>query len=55
MTGADTGEQMMTHDVEEGGVIIRGKFEVTVGDQVRLLGPGDALGFLLLNLVYGLF
>ncbi len=44
VTGADTGEQMMTHDVEEGGVIIRGKFEVTVGDQVRLLGPRRRFG-----------
>jgi transcriptional regulator with XRE-family HTH domain len=43
--GADTGEQMLTHDAEEGGVIIRGKLEVTVGDQVRVLGPGDAYYF----------
>jgi mannose-6-phosphate isomerase-like protein (cupin superfamily) len=42
---ADTGEQMLTHDAEEGGVIIRGKLEVTVGDQVRVLGPGDAYYF----------
>ena len=43
--GSDTGEQMLTHDAEEGGVIIRGKLEVTVGDQVRVLGPGDAYYF----------
>ena len=43
--GADTGEQMLTHDAEEGGVIIRGKLEVTVGDQIRVLGPGDAYYF----------
>src|SRR3982750_4259176 len=43
--GADTGEQMLTHDAEEGGVIIRGRLEVTVGDQVRVLGPGDAYYF----------
>jgi mannose-6-phosphate isomerase-like protein (cupin superfamily) len=36
---------MLTHDAEEGGVIIRGKLEVTVGDQVRVLGPGDAYYF----------
>ena len=43
--GADTGEQMLSHDAEEGGVIIRGRLEVTVGDQVRQLGPGDAYYF----------
>ena len=42
---SDTGEQMLTHDAEEGGVIIRGRLEVTVGDQVRVLGPGDAYYF----------
>lgn len=42
---ADTGAQMLSHEAEEGGVIIRGKLEVTVGDQVRVLGPGDAYYF----------
>ncbi|TXH32218.1 MAG: cupin domain-containing protein [Rhodospirillaceae bacterium] len=43
--GADTGEQMLSHESEEGGVIIRGRLEVTVGDQIRVLGPGDAYYF----------
>lgn len=43
--GADTGAQMLTHEAEEGGVIIRGRLEVTVGDQIRVLGPGDAYYF----------
>jgi transcriptional regulator with XRE-family HTH domain len=43
--GADTGEILMTHDAEEGGVIIKGKLEITVGDQVAVLGPGDAYYF----------
>jgi transcriptional regulator with XRE-family HTH domain len=43
--GADTGAQMLTHEAEEGGIIIRGRLEVTVGDQVRVLGPGDAYYF----------
>jgi mannose-6-phosphate isomerase-like protein (cupin superfamily) len=43
--GADTGAQMLTHDAEEGGVIVRGRLEVTVGDQVSILGPGDAYYF----------
>ncbi|WP_374384449.1 cupin domain-containing protein [Dongia sp.] len=42
---ADTGAQMLSHEAEEGGVVIRGKLEVTVGDQVRVLGPGDAYYF----------
>lgn len=43
--GADTGGQMLSHEAEEGGVIIRGRLEVTVGDQIRVLGPGDAYYF----------
>lgn len=43
--GADTGAQMLSHEAEEGGVIIRGRLEVTVGDQIRILGPGDAYYF----------
>ena len=43
--GSDTGESMIEHDGEEGGVIIQGHVEVTVGDQVRVLGPGEAYYF----------
>jgi transcriptional regulator with XRE-family HTH domain len=43
--GADTGEAMLRHDSEEGGVVIRGRLEVTVGDQRRVLGPGEAYYF----------
>ena len=43
--GADTGRIPLTHDGEEGGVIIRGRLEVTVGDQIRVLGPGEAYYF----------
>jgi transcriptional regulator with XRE-family HTH domain len=43
--GADTGEEMLTHAGEEGGVIVRGKIEVTVGGESRVLGPGDAYYF----------
>lgn len=43
--GADTGETMLRHSAEEGAVVIRGRIEVTVGDQRRLLGPGDAYCF----------
>ena len=43
--GADTGKVMLSHDGEEGAVIIAGKLEVTVGTQTRILGPGDAYMF----------
>jgi transcriptional regulator with XRE-family HTH domain len=43
--GADTGSEMVRHDGEEGGVVIRGKLELTVGDQVEVLGPGDGYYF----------
>ena len=43
--GADTGRVMYGHDAEEGGIVISGRVEVTVGDQRRILGPGDAYYF----------
>jgi mannose-6-phosphate isomerase-like protein (cupin superfamily) len=42
---ADTGEEMLTHAGEEGGVIVKGKIELTVGGETRILGPGDAYYF----------
>lgn len=43
--GADTGETMLSHESEEGGIVLAGRIEVTVGDQQRILGPGDAYYF----------
>ena len=40
-----TGKDMLQHEGEEGGVIVQGEIELTVGDQVRILGPGDAYYF----------
>ncbi|MDO9526540.1 MAG: cupin domain-containing protein [Gemmobacter sp.] len=42
--GADTGRAMLAHDSTEGGIVITGELEVTVGAQVRVLRAGD--GFL---------
>jgi mannose-6-phosphate isomerase-like protein (cupin superfamily) len=42
---ADTGEEMLTHVGEEGGVVVKGKIELTVGGESRILGPGDAYYF----------
>lgn len=43
--GADTGRTPLRHDSEEGGVVISGELEVTVGEETRLLGAGDAYLF----------
>ena len=43
--GADTGQSMLSHIAEEGGVILQGRLEVTVGEQVRTLSAGDAYLF----------
>lgn len=43
--GADTGQSLLTHDGEEAGLVISGRLEVTVGDQVRVLRQGEAYRF----------
>ena len=43
--GADTGEDMLSHRGEEGGIVCQGEIEITVGNQSRILGPGDAYYF----------
>jgi transcriptional regulator with XRE-family HTH domain len=43
--GADTGEMMLRHAANEGGVVISGEVEVTVGDEVKVLTKGCAYLF----------
>lgn len=43
--GADTGEEMLSHDGEEGGVVISGNIEIQVDQECQTLGPGDAYYF----------
>lgn len=43
--GTDTGEDLLTHSGEEGGVVIEGELELTVAGNVQVLGPGDAYYF----------
>ena len=43
--GAATGEEMLAHRGEEGGVVVRGRIELTVGGATRMLGPGEAYYF----------
>lgn len=42
---ASTGSIMYEHVGEEGGIVISGRIEVTVGAQRKVLGPGDAYLF----------
>jgi mannose-6-phosphate isomerase-like protein (cupin superfamily) len=41
----DTGEDLLTHSGEEGGVVVEGELEVTVAGKTWVLGPGDAYYF----------
>ncbi|MEO6518625.1 MAG: cupin domain-containing protein [Pseudoxanthomonas sp.] len=43
--GTDTGSSMLLHEGEEGGVVVAGEVEVTVGDEVRVLHAGEAYYF----------
>lgn len=43
--GADTGRSMLAHAGAEGGIVVSGEVEVTVGDQARVLRAGDGYLF----------
>jgi mannose-6-phosphate isomerase-like protein (cupin superfamily) len=43
--GADTGLTMLRHEGEEGGIILTGRLEVTVGEITKVLNAGDAYYF----------
>lgn len=43
--GADTGPELLSHEAEEAGVVIRGQIEITVDDEISTLGPGDGYLF----------
>ena len=43
--GTDTGDDLLTHSGEEGGVVIEGELELTVAGKTWMLGPGDAYYF----------
>lgn len=44
-SGSDTGKVPLVHDGEEGGIVLSGRLEVTVDDERKILGPGDAYYF----------
>ena len=43
--GADTGSKMISFEGEEGGFVIKGQIEVTIGDQTKVLKSGQAYYF----------
>lgn len=43
--GADTGEERLEHEGQEGGLVIRGTFELTLADQIYVLNAGDSYYF----------
>jgi transcriptional regulator with XRE-family HTH domain len=43
--GAATGEEMLVHKGEEGGVVVQGRIELTVGNETRILNAGEAYYF----------
>ncbi len=43
--GSDTGAEMLRHDGQEGGVIVKGEIELTVDGESRLLAAGDGYFF----------
>ncbi|RAS17716.1 XRE family transcriptional regulator [Microvirgula sp. AG722] len=43
--GADTGPDMLQHEGQEGGIVVSGEIELTVADETRILGAGEAYYF----------
>ena len=43
--GADTGVEMLKHEGEEAGIVVEGRLELTVADQVYILEIGDGYYF----------
>ncbi|MGR3623451.1 helix-turn-helix domain-containing protein [Pseudophaeobacter sp.] len=43
--GASSGEELYSHKGEEAGFVVEGQLEITLDDQVFLLGPGDTIQF----------
>lgn len=42
---ADTGDTLLQHASSEGGYVVEGELEITVGDEVRVLKAGEAYLF----------
>ena len=44
-TGAETGDEMLTHRGEEGGIVVKGRIELTLAGVTRVLSAGEAYYF----------
>ena len=42
---ADTGPELLTHAGEEAGIVTQGQIEITIADQVKVLGVGEGYLF----------
>lgn len=42
---SDTGPELLSHIGEEAGIVIEGQIEITVGEKVKILGPGEGYLF----------
>lgn len=43
--GASVGDEPVTHEGEEWGMILRGRLKIWVGDEIYFLDPGDSIWF----------
>lgn len=43
--GASLGDESVTHDGEEWGMVLSGRLKVWVGEEIHFLDPGDAIWF----------
>jgi transcriptional regulator with XRE-family HTH domain len=43
--GASLGDEPVTHEGEEWGMVLRGRLKVWVGDEIHFLDPGDSIWF----------
>lgn len=43
--GTDSGRHALSHNGEECGIVVRGKLEVTIGNDIHMLNEGDAYYF----------
>ena len=43
--GSDTGDEMISHDGEEAGVVVSGELEISIGEQTRVLTEGEGYYF----------
>jgi mannose-6-phosphate isomerase-like protein (cupin superfamily) len=43
--GASLGDEPLTHEGEEWGMVLRGRLKVWVGDEIYFLDPGDSIAF----------